>query len=298
VRDDIRTLQDGVHVVVGTPGRVYDMIQRRVLRTKALRTLVLDEADEMLTRGFRDQIYDVYRHLPPATQVVLVSATLPAEILDMTRKFMNAPVRVLVKRDELTLEGCISMNAALRGANPRAEEQASDELSLTDSMSRLACEPLLTSVQLRVSRGSFFPRPKPASPTVYSASDGVTLSLHAAWMSLAMKRTGQELYGADLEEVGAEEAAEEEPRGDAPLLQLGNRNEEPEPAALPAELLLERLLGALVFESTRLHCRRCDDVIESSAGNSSFGSPICASGSVRADISDTADVLISNMAAN
>jgi len=105
VGDDVRRLEGGVHVVSGTPGRVYDMIQRRALRTKALRTLVLDEADEMLTRGFRDQIYDVYRHLPPATQVVLVSATLPAEILDMTRKFMNAPVRVLVKRDELTLEG-------------------------------------------------------------------------------------------------------------------------------------------------------------------------------------------------
>lgn len=51
------------------------------------------------------QIYDIYRHLPPQSQVVLVSATLPVEVLEMTRKFMNDPVRILVKRDELTLEG-------------------------------------------------------------------------------------------------------------------------------------------------------------------------------------------------
>ena len=67
--------------------------------------LVIDEADEMLNRGFKEQIYDIYRYLPPSTQVVLVSATMPQEVLDMTRKFMNEPVRVLVKRDELTLEG-------------------------------------------------------------------------------------------------------------------------------------------------------------------------------------------------
>jgi len=66
--------------------------------------LVIDEADEMLNKGFKEQIYDIYRYLPPTTQVVLVSATLPQEVLDMTKKFMNEPVRILVKRDELTLE--------------------------------------------------------------------------------------------------------------------------------------------------------------------------------------------------
>jgi len=67
--------------------------------------LVLDEADEMLSKGFKEQIYEVYRFLPPATQVVLVSATLPHEVLEMTTKFMTDPIRILVKRDELTLEG-------------------------------------------------------------------------------------------------------------------------------------------------------------------------------------------------
>lgn len=67
--------------------------------------LILDEADELLNRGFMDQIYDVYRYLPPQTQVVVLSATLPHDVLEMTTKFMTDPIRILVKRDELTLEG-------------------------------------------------------------------------------------------------------------------------------------------------------------------------------------------------
>ncbi|KAI9363936.1 eukaryotic initiation factor 4A-III-like protein [Zopfochytrium polystomum] len=105
IGEDIRKLDYGQHVISGTPGRVFDMINRRHLRTQHIKMLVLDEADEMLNKGFRDQIYDIYRYLPPRTQVVLLSATLPHEVLEMTTKFMTDPVRVLVKRDELTLEG-------------------------------------------------------------------------------------------------------------------------------------------------------------------------------------------------
>merc|ERR1712117_397203 len=105
IGEDIRKLDFGVHVVSGTPGRVFDMIRRKNLVTKNIKMLILDEADEMLSKGFKDQIYDVYRYLPPATQVVLISATLPNEILEMTQKFMTDPIRILVKIDELTLEG-------------------------------------------------------------------------------------------------------------------------------------------------------------------------------------------------
>lgn len=97
--------QNQAQIVSGTPGRVFDLIQRRALSTRALKALVVDEADEMLNQGFKVQIYDIYRYLPPQTQVVLVSATLPVDVLEMTRQFMNDPVRILVKRDELTLEG-------------------------------------------------------------------------------------------------------------------------------------------------------------------------------------------------
>ncbi|WFD34133.1 RNA helicase [Malassezia cuniculi] len=105
VGEDIRKLEYGQHIVSGTPGRVFDMIRRRHLRTKNIKMLILDESDELLNMGFKDQIYDIYRYLPPATQVVLLSATLPHDVLEITTKFMTDPVRILVKRDELTLEG-------------------------------------------------------------------------------------------------------------------------------------------------------------------------------------------------
>ena len=105
VREDMAKLQEGVHVVVGTPGRVFDMINRRALRTDNIKLFCLDEADEMLSRGFKDQIYEVFQLLPQDTQVVLLSATMPADVLEVTKKFMRDPVRILVKRDELTLEG-------------------------------------------------------------------------------------------------------------------------------------------------------------------------------------------------
>uniref|UniRef100_A0A914ZDM2 Eukaryotic initiation factor 4A n=1 Tax=Parascaris univalens TaxID=6257 RepID=A0A914ZDM2_PARUN len=105
VRDDQRKLEAGVHIVVGTPGRVNDMIQRQSLQTSAIKMFVLDEADEMLSRGFKDQIYEVFKCMPNDVQVVLLSATMPAEVLEVTNRFMNDPVRILVKKEELTLEG-------------------------------------------------------------------------------------------------------------------------------------------------------------------------------------------------
>ena len=105
IGEDIRKLDYGQHIVSGTPGRVFDMIKRKNLRTRHIKTLILDEADEMLSQGFREQIYDVYRYLPPGVQVVLLSATLPRDVLELTTKFMTDPIRILVKRDELTLEG-------------------------------------------------------------------------------------------------------------------------------------------------------------------------------------------------
>merc|ERR1711935_1048838 len=105
VREDMRKLEGGVHVVVGTPGRVYDMINRRALDPASMRQFVLDEADEMLSRGFTDQIYDIFRLLPGTTQVILLSATMPIEVLEVTKRFMRDPIRILVKKEQLTLEG-------------------------------------------------------------------------------------------------------------------------------------------------------------------------------------------------
>ncbi|XP_013396865.1 eukaryotic initiation factor 4A-I [Lingula anatina] len=105
VREDMGRLSQGVHVVVGTPGRVYDMIQRRALDPRCIKLFVLDEADEMLSRGFKDQIYDVFQYMPKETQVILLSATMPEDVLEVTKRFMREPIRILVKKEELTLEG-------------------------------------------------------------------------------------------------------------------------------------------------------------------------------------------------
>jgi len=105
VREDIQQLANGVQIVVGTPGRVNDMISRGALRLKALKLFCLDEADEMLSRGFKEQIYDCFQYLPSEVQVALFSATMPNEILQLTERFMRNPVRILVKKEELTLDG-------------------------------------------------------------------------------------------------------------------------------------------------------------------------------------------------
>ncbi|CAD6923825.1 unnamed protein product [Tilletia controversa] len=105
IREDIAKLEQGQHVVVGTPGRVHDMINRRFLRTDHLKMFCLDEADEMLSTGFREQIYETFQLLPTETQVVLLSAAMPTEVLEVTKKFMREPVRILVKGDELIPEG-------------------------------------------------------------------------------------------------------------------------------------------------------------------------------------------------
>ena len=105
-REDIRALEDTPRqIVVGTPGRVYDMLKNRSLSSKELRMFVLDEADEMLSRGFEDQIYEIFQYIPQTCQTVLMSATMPPEALKITEDFMDNPIKILVQNEELTLEG-------------------------------------------------------------------------------------------------------------------------------------------------------------------------------------------------
>jgi translation initiation factor 4A len=106
VKEDIKILkQGGIHVVVGTPGRIIDMMKKDFLKTNYLKIFVLDEADEMLSRGFKEQIQSIFKFLPGDIQICLFSATLPPEILKLTSHFMRDPAKILVKNQELTLEG-------------------------------------------------------------------------------------------------------------------------------------------------------------------------------------------------
>jgi translation initiation factor 4A len=93
------------HVICGCPGRVFDMMRRDKIASKKIKTIILDEADEMLSAGFKDQVYNIFQYLNNDIQVVLVSATLPDSINDIIEKIMRNPVRISVKREMLTLEG-------------------------------------------------------------------------------------------------------------------------------------------------------------------------------------------------
>jgi translation initiation factor 4A len=105
MKEDGFKLAEGQHLVIGTPGRVYDNINRKRFSTQDIKIFVLDEADEMLSRGFKDQIYFLFQTLPKDVQVCLFSATMPEQTLALTDAFMRNPVQILVKSNELTLEG-------------------------------------------------------------------------------------------------------------------------------------------------------------------------------------------------
>ena len=103
IREDIRILREGVHIVVGTPGRICDMIHRKSLDISHMQMIVLDEADEMLSRGFREPVTQLFQWIP--CQKCLFSATLPQEMMEISQEFMKSPLQILVKKEELTLEG-------------------------------------------------------------------------------------------------------------------------------------------------------------------------------------------------
>ncbi len=99
----IRTLRRGVDIVVGTPGRLIDLMKRKVLDLSNVRTLVLDEADEMLSMGFIDDIETILQATPAERQTALFSATLPPEIRRLANKYMRDPQSIAIQRKELTV---------------------------------------------------------------------------------------------------------------------------------------------------------------------------------------------------
>ncbi|XP_065575490.1 nucleolar RNA helicase 2-B-like, partial [Artemia franciscana] len=134
--EDLKILSSsGVHIVIGPPGRVFDMISRRALNTKYIKLVVLDEADKMLSRGFKDQIYEIFKHFSKNIQVILLSTIMPNDVgedelfgkynendldvddeddvdddfdvddvVEVTKLIMRDPIRILIKQEELTLE--------------------------------------------------------------------------------------------------------------------------------------------------------------------------------------------------
>jgi translation initiation factor 4A len=105
IDENIKNLKNNPKIIIGCPGRIFDMIQRKHLNTDHIKTIIIDEADEMLSSGFKEQLYNIFQKLPSNVQVALFSATLPTEVYNLTNKFMRKPIEILVKTEQLTLEG-------------------------------------------------------------------------------------------------------------------------------------------------------------------------------------------------
>jgi len=118
---DVKELENGPQIVVGTPGRVHDLIRRRKINTKTIKLMVLDEADEMLSNGFKEQIYNIFQLLGSSIQIALFSATLPTEIQTITEKFMRDPIQILVKTESVTLEGIQQYYVAIENDTQKYE---------------------------------------------------------------------------------------------------------------------------------------------------------------------------------
>ena len=103
-RGQVRALQRGVHVVVGTPGRVMDHMRRGALKLNKLRALVLDEADEMLRMGFIDDVEWILEQTPPKRQIALFSATMPTQIRRIATKYLNNPEQITIKTKTTTVD--------------------------------------------------------------------------------------------------------------------------------------------------------------------------------------------------
>lgn len=114
INDDVSEMRaTPPHIIVGCPGRVNDMIRRRHINASKIKLVVLDEADEMFSTGFKDQIYNIFQNLDRDVQIALFSATLPNNIFQITDKLMKNPVQICVKAESLTLEGIRQYYVAL-----------------------------------------------------------------------------------------------------------------------------------------------------------------------------------------
>ena len=136
VREQVDSLKGGAQVMIGTPGRIYDLISNRLDRgyLSNLKMLVMDEADEMLSSGFQEQVREIFRYVPNEIQVCLFSATLNADVMRITEKFLRDPTNILVEAENLTLDGIRQYYV-----NMREQDKFNVLMDLYESMSIGQC---------------------------------------------------------------------------------------------------------------------------------------------------------------
>lgn len=136
VRDQVDAIRNGAQVLIGTPGRVFDLLSNRLdpSTTIGMKMLVMDEADEMLSSGFQDQVREIFKYIPNDIQVCLFSATLNADVMRITEKFLRDPTNILVEAENLTLDGIRQYYV-----NVREQDKFGVIMDLYESMSIAQC---------------------------------------------------------------------------------------------------------------------------------------------------------------
>jgi len=137
VQNDINLLENSPpHIIVGCSGRIYDMIRRRHLRLDTVKLFVLDEADEMLSQGFQEQIHSIFQYFNENIQVAIFSATLPRDVLQLTEKFMKTPINITMKKEDLSLDGIEQYYIAMYSDNDKFDmlKQIFEKLTISQSI--------------------------------------------------------------------------------------------------------------------------------------------------------------------
>jgi translation initiation factor 4A len=118
LREDIRAIERGCQFLVGTPGRIYDLMNRNVLQRKNIRVLVMDEADQMLEDRFKEQVLCILeKGFPSTTQVALFSATMDKEVIDVANTMLRNPVKILMDAKDVPLDGIKQLYVELEKEN-------------------------------------------------------------------------------------------------------------------------------------------------------------------------------------
>jgi translation initiation factor 4A len=118
LREDIRAIERGCQFLVGTPGRIYDLMNRNVLQRKNIRVLVMDEADQMLEDRFKEQVLCILeKGFPSTTQVALFSATMDKEVIEVANTMLRNPVKILMDAKDVPLDGIKQLYVELEKEN-------------------------------------------------------------------------------------------------------------------------------------------------------------------------------------
>ena len=154
IQRQIKALKSGVQVVIGTPGRVIEHINRKTLKLSNIKMVVLDEADEMLDMGFREDIETILTNVPEERQTALFSATMPKSILDLTKKYQNDPVHIKVVRKELTVSNIKQFYIETRNSNrlevlTRVVDVYDPKLTVIFTNTKKGADELVSNLQAR-----------------------------------------------------------------------------------------------------------------------------------------------------